>query len=232
MSELAGVAGGERPRERLGRVGASPLNDVELLALVLGHGVSGRGAGEIAADLLREVGGVHQLARVSPRRLARVAGVGLAQASRVVAAIELGRRTLSVAPLARLPLRSAAQAAEFLLPRFGAHPVERFGVVMLDARHRLIGVHVISEGSVDRTIAIARDVFREASIVGAAAVLLFHNHPSGDATPTSDDLALTRRLADAGVILGVDVVDHLILADTKYCSLRQHQVFRRPAVPP
>ena len=145
----------------------------------------------------------------------------LAQASRILAAVELGRRTLTVLPDARTPIRSPDDIAEFLLPRFGAHPVERFGVVLLDTKHRMMGVHIVSEGSLDATLALPRDVFREATIAGAAAVLLFHNHPSGDPKPSPDDVVVTRRLTAAGRIVGIDVVDHLILADATYYSLRK-----------
>ncbi len=213
------------PRERLARLGVSSLGDSELLALVLGHGTAGRSARDIASALLREVGGIHGLTRVNSSRLVRAPGVGAAQASRVIAAVELGRRTIRVSPHARLPLRTAADAAAFLLPRFGAHPVERLGAVLLDARHRFLRVHIVSEGSLDAAIGVPRDVFREATISSAAAVLLFHNHPSGDPAPTREDVDLTRRLAAAGRIVGIDVVDHLILADGRFCSLREIRAF-------
>jgi DNA repair protein RadC len=213
------------PRERLSRLGARSLADSELLALVLGHGTSRRPARAIASALLRDVGGVHGLARVSRERLAMATGVGLAQASRVIAAIELGRRTLCTPPRARLPLHTPEMAAALLLPMFGAHPVERVGVVLLDGRHRFIRLHLVSEGTLDAAPALPRDVFREAAIAGAAGVLLFHNHPSGDVEPSKDDVALTRRLAAAGRIVGIDLVDHVILADDKYFSFRQAGLF-------
>lgn len=215
----------DRPRERLARTSASSLGDAELLALVIGHGLHGHSALEIATALLLDVGGIHGLARARRTRLARIKGVGDAQASRIVASVELGRRTLTVAAPERLTLDSPAALGQFLLPRYGAHPVERFGVVLLDARSRLIDVHLVTEGSLDRSLALPRDVFREAAVVGAAAIALFHNHPSGDPSPTRADVELTRRLADAGRVLDIPVVDHLILADTAYCSLRQAHVF-------
>jgi DNA repair protein RadC len=212
------------PRERLGRLGARSLSDSELLALVLGHGTPRRSARDIATAILKDVGGIHGLGRTSGSRLARLAGVGEAQASRVLAAVEMGRRTLTVSPSAREPLRTPADIAAFLLPRYGTHAVERFGVLLLDSRHRYRGVHIVSEGTIDAVVALPRDVFREATIAGAPAVVLFHNHPSGDPAPTDADVLLTRRLIDAGAIVGIQVVDHLILADTRYCSLRASQV--------
>jgi DNA repair protein RadC len=214
----------DRPREKLVRHGARALGETELLALVIGHGSEGRSAFDLATTILREVGGVHGLTRVTPARLTRLRGLGGAKASRVLAAIELGRRTLCVVPRPRMPLRSPEELGQFLLPRFGAFPVERFGVVLLDARHRLLAVHLVSEGAVDATLAIPRDVFREATFVGASAVVAFHNHPSGDPWPSPSDIELTRRLMDAGRIVGIEVVDHLILADTDFVSMRKAEL--------
>ena len=155
-------------------------------------------------------------------------GVGTALACRVQAAIELGRRTLYLSPPARQQFLSPADAARFLLPRFGASAVERFGVMMLDTRRRLMRVQLISSGSLDTASAHPREVFREAAIAGAAAVVVFHNHPSGDPSPSVDDVRLTRRLAAAGEIVGIDLDDHLILADTRYFSLRDSEVCKWP----
>ncbi|HXT71825.1 MAG TPA: DNA repair protein RadC [Vicinamibacterales bacterium] len=211
----------DRPRERLARTGVSALGNRELLALVLGHGGAGRTATEMAAAILKELGGVHGLAKASPDRLGRLNGMGPAQSSRVLAAIELGRRTLLVSPNARLPLREPDELASFLLPMFGSHSTERFGAVLLDARHRLLRVHLVSEGSLDSAPAIPRDVLREATISQAASIVVFHNHPSGDVLPSREDFELTARLIDAGKIVGIDVIDHLILGDTVYCSIRR-----------
>jgi DNA repair protein RadC len=214
-------AGDDRPREKLTRNGVASLGDVELLALVLGHGTAGRSALRLAAEMLGDVDGVHGLTRVSPARLALIPGVGAAKSTRVLAAIELGRRTLLVSPRARLQFASPDECGSFLVPRYGAHPTERFGAVLLDSRHRMIRIQIVSEGALDAALAIPRDVFREAAICRAAAVVVFHNHPSGDPRPTSSDLELTRRLVDAGTIVGIDVLDHVILADTVFYSMRK-----------
>jgi DNA repair protein RadC len=111
--------------------------------------------------------------------------------------------------------------AGLLLPRYGAYPVERFGVVLLDTRHRLLAMRLISVGSLDASLANPREVFREAMLGGAAAVVVFHNHPSGDPTPSRDDVALTARLRAAGAVVGIDLIDHLVLGDVHYCSMKE-----------
>jgi len=218
---LENLAPHDRPREKLETHGAEALGDNELLALVLGHGTAGASALSVANALLAVSGGAHGLTRMSRSQLALVPGVGAALGCRVQAAIELGRRTLVVVPPIRRQFLRPRDVAEFLLPRFGAYPVERFGVMMLDTKRRLIRVQLISIGTLDATHANPREVFREATIAGAAAIVAFHNHPSGDVQPSRDDIAVTHRLAAAGSLLGIDLDDHVILADTRYFSMRQ-----------
>lgn len=214
----------DRPREKLDRHGACALGDNELLAVLIGHGTSGATALSLANDILSLAGGAHGLTRLHRDQLARIPGIGPAQASRVLAGVELGRRTLLHAAGVRRRFLSPRDIAAFLLPQYGAHPVERFGVLLLDTRYRLLSTRVISVGSVDASIAQPRDVFREALVAGAAAAVVFHNHPSGDPTPSRDDVALTMRMKQAGEVVGVELLDHLILADTHYCSMKESRV--------
>ena len=214
------IGPGDRPREKLARSGVGALGDNELLSLVIGHGTARADALTVANRLLAMSGGATGLTRLTRDDLARLPGVGVVGAARILAAVELGRRTLMRPRVLKRPLESAKEVAELLLPEFGAHPVERLGVVLLDTRHRVIRVHLVTTGTADSTLAAPRDVFRPALAAGAAAVIVFHNHPSGDATPSKDDVDLTRRLASAGDLLGVHLVDHLVLADSTYCSLR------------
>jgi DNA repair protein RadC len=209
----------DRPREKMERAGAGALGDNELLAVLIGHGASGTSALAIANRVLSMSGGVHGLTRVTLDDLSGVPGIGRAVACRALAAVELGRRTLVRRPRTRERILSAHDAAELLLPQFGASPVERFGVLLLDSRLRVIRAQLISTGAVDGSLAHPRDVFREAVRAGATNLVAFHNHPSGDATPSLDDAEVTERLVAAGDVVGVRVVDHLILADTHYCSM-------------
>jgi DNA repair protein RadC len=150
----------------------------------------------------------------------RVPGIGAARASQLIAAVEAGRRTLVRARRDRLQVVTPRDAAEFLVPQFGTRPVEQFGVVLLDTKHRVLRTTVLSVGTLDASIVHPREVFRAAASAGAAALVLFHNHPSGDPTPSDDDIALTRRLVRAGELMGIAVLDHVIVAESRFCSLK------------
>jgi DNA repair protein RadC len=217
---MIGLAPQDRPREKLAEQGKAALGDNELLAVLLGHGAQGVTALDLANQLLADLGGLRGLARVSPVELSRRRGVGTATASRLVAAIELGRRSVVRAGPARQQISAAVDAARYLLPRFGTAEVEQGGVLLLDARHRVLHARVLTRGTADATPMHPRDVFREAALAGAAALVLFHNHPSGDPLPSTEDLQLTKRMIEAGELMGITVVDHVILGDTSYCSLR------------
>jgi DNA repair protein RadC len=211
----------DRPREKLERHGPAALGDNELLALILGSGSRDAGALALANTVLVRVDGIIGLTRSTVLELQQVDGIGRARAAQVLAAVELGRRTLLRETAERPRMRDAQQIARYLLPQFGASPVEQFGIVMLDTRQHVLRVKIVSIGSLDSTIVHPREVFREAAGASAAAIVLFHNHPSGDPTPSPDDLALTRRLADAGEIMGIEVLDHVILGDGRYFSMRE-----------
>lgn len=227
---MKGIAPYDRPRERLDRVGTSALGDHELLALVLGHGHRTRSALELASAVLESAGGLHGLVRATADELQKVAGIGDARAAQVRAAIELGRRTLARVPRERVQLLTPRDVAAYLMPEFGSGAVEQFGVLILDSKHRVLKTRLLSVGSLDASVVHPREVFRAAVLGGAAAVVLFHNHPSGDPTPSRDDCELTRRLIAAGELMGIDVLDHVILADTRFVSLRESEalnVFKR-----
>jgi DNA repair protein RadC len=211
----------DRPREKLSRHGAAALGDNELVALVLGHGSRRGSALVLANELLTTAGGVHGLARSTCHDLVRIAGVGRARAAQVVAAIELGRRTLTRPPGVRLQILFPRDAAEYLMPRFGSRRTEQFGIMLLDVRHRLLRVAVLTMGTMDAAGVAPRDVYREAMLGGAAAIVAFHNHPSGDPTPSPDDVELTQRLAAAGALMGIDFVDHIVLGDGRHWSFKE-----------
>ena len=208
----------ERPRERLARHGAGALSSRELVALVLGTGSARASAFETAGRLLE--GGVRGLAQRSLADLEREHGLGRAKATRVLAALELGARLASEGRADQPALRTPAESARYLLPRYSARPVETFGLLALDVRHRLKREAVISVGCLTSSLVHPREVFQEAVLARAAALVLFHNHPSGDPEPSAEDVSLTRRLASAGTLMGIDVLDHLVLGAGRYVSFR------------
>ena len=215
------VAPHDRPREKLQRLGAGTLGDNELVAIVLGHGRPNQSALDLANMLLDGIGGIEALARARVDDLRHLPGIGPARAAQVLAAVELGRRTLTRAGRQRVQITTPRTAAELLLPLYGNRSVEQFGVVLLDTRHRVLRTTVVSVGTLDASIVHPREIFREATAAGAAALVLFHNHPSGDPEPSPDDVKLTQRLIAAGVLMGIEVIDHVILGDVRYCSLRE-----------
>jgi len=215
------LAPDDRPREKLCRLGVSALGDNELVALVLGNGSQRGDALTVANALLAAHGGLHGLTRCSCDDLIRVAGIGRARAAQVLAALELGRRTLAHAPSARVRIKNPREAAEYLLPRYGARSVEQFGILLLDSRHRVMRTAILAVGTLNSSGVLPREVFREAAVGGAAAIVVFHNHPSGDPTPSPDDVELTRRLAAAGALMEIALVDHVVLGDTRYWSFKE-----------
>ena len=218
---MKAIAPHDRPREKLDRLGTAGLGDNELLAIIVGHGSRQISALDVANLVLDAAAGVHGLARVSRDELGRVKGVGAAKAAQILAAVELGRRTLSRTPGDRVQFDGPEDVAAYLMPQYGSRSVEHFGIVLLDTKHRVLRTRVLSVGTLDASLVHPREVFREATLGGAAAIVLFHNHPSGDPVLSGDDVALTTRLVRAGDLMGVDVIDHIIVADACYCSFKE-----------
>lgn len=212
----------ERPRERLARLGPGALSARELVAVLVGTGARGSSALDLADDLLDS--GLRTLAARSLHDLERTRGLGRAKAGRLLAALELGTRVATDGGGEAPALASPEAAARHLLPRYAARPVETFGLLALDVRHRLRREAVVSVGCLTASLVHPREVFQEAVVSRAASLVLFHNHPSGDPEPSSEDLALTRRLAAAGTLMGIEVLDHLVLGAGRFVSLKERGV--------
>jgi DNA repair protein RadC len=208
----------DRPREKLARSGVGALGDNELVALVLGTGVKARPALEVAQDVLDLSGGVYGLTQAGIDDLLRVSGIGRSRAARLMAAVELGRRAISHVAGERVRFGRPSDIGRYLLPLYGGHREERFGIVMLDSKLRLIRSETLSVGILDASIAHPREVFRTAMLASASAIALFHNHPSGDPAPSEDDVFITTRLVAAGQLMGINVVDHVILGAGRWYS--------------
>jgi DNA repair protein RadC len=211
----------DRPREKLLRAGADALGDTELIALVLGSGMRSRGALVVAHDVMRAADDLHGLARIGIDELCRVPGVGPSRAARLLAAMELGRRTLFGDRGERPQMLSPKDLAHYLQPRYSGSAVERFGVLLLDQKQRVIRSEILTVGTIEAGMVHPRDVFRVAMLASASHVVVFHNHPSGDPAPSMHDRLVTRRLFEAGELVGIALLDHVILGGTSFYSFRQ-----------
>ena len=212
----------DRPRERLWTAGAGALTGQELLAVVLGTGCSGRDALAVAADLLARVdGSLRRLAGRPPAEFASVPGVGRGKAGRITAALELGRRVgvETEPPPARI--RSPEDVYRFYAPRLRDLEVEEFHVLALGSQSQVKADLLITRGILNSSLVHPREVFRAAIAEAAAGIIVVHNHPSGDPTPSADDRAVTRQLVDAGRLLDLPVHDHVIVAGLRHMSFAE-----------
>jgi DNA repair protein RadC len=211
----------ERPRERLLELGAAALSDAELLAILLRTGHRGASALDLARAVLAESAGLSGLPTLEPARLRR-RGLGPTKSAALIAAVELAARLARAEVPERLPLHRPAAAVRYLVLRYGRRDQEVMGALFLDGRHRLLLDKELYRGTINRASVEPRAILKEALLLAASGVLLFHTHPSGDPAPSAEDLAFTRRLAQAGEIVGIQLVDHLILGTTdRWVSLRE-----------
>jgi DNA repair protein RadC len=208
----------ERPRERLETFGAAALSTRELLAILIGSGLEGRSAVDVAGELLSPDGSLRRLAAAPMRELRRVRGVGPAVGSRVAAALELGRRMAREGPAERGRIGSPSDVFERCAPTLRDLQQEEFRVLLLNTQHAVLKELLVTRGILDASMVHPREVFKAAVVESAAAVILVHNHPSGDPTPSPEDREVTRQLADAGRLLGIPVLDHVVIGDARYVS--------------
>jgi DNA repair protein RadC len=211
----------ERPRERLRQHGPGSLSNPELLAIVLRVGSGRESAIALATRLLARWGGLTGLARASFGELCAEHGMGEAKAAQVKAALELGRRLLAAAPEERPVVRSPGDVANLLLADMALLEQEHLRVVLLNTRNHVLGVPEVYKGTVNSAQVRVADIFREAVREGCPAIVVVHNHPSGDPEPSREDVEVTRQMVMAGELLGIEVLDHLVLARSGYVSLRE-----------
>jgi DNA repair protein RadC len=212
----------ERPRERMARGGAVALSDAELVALLIEPGWRGKSALDIARELVSE--GLLPLARREWIPGKPVGSLGPSRVARMAAALELGRRIAALPATSTEPVDDPAKIAQQLIPRYAHRVQETFGGIFLDARDRIVSEREIFVGTLNSADVSPRDVFRHALHDHAASVIVFHNHPSGDPSPSSQDLVFTARLVDVGRALGVAVTDHIIVAGNAFVSLKQRHL--------
>jgi len=212
----------DRPRERLQSLGIDALSTPEIIALILGRGTAGEPVMDIAKSLLKEFGDVKGIAGASLQQLMHIPGIGLAKASQIMAAFEITKRMRErIEAGETVPYLNPRDIAAYLRPRLQGEKREHFLVMLLDTRNKLIKEAEISIGCLDTNIVHPREVYKEAITASAASVIFAHNHPSGDCTPSTDDIELTKRLVKSGEIVGIDVLDHIIVSDINYISLKE-----------
>jgi len=216
---IADIPVDERPRERMARGGAAALSDAELVALLIEPGRRGKSSLDIARELVAD--GLLALARREWIPGKPVGSLGPGRVARIAAALELGRRIATLSATSSEPVSGAAEVARALIARYAHRVQETLGGIYLDARNRIVSEREIFVGTLSSASVSPRDVFRHALHDHAASVIVFHNHPSGDPSPSPQDLAFTRRLVEAGQALDVPVLDHVIVASSGFVSLKE-----------
>lgn len=213
----------ERPREKLLQRGVHALSNAELLAILLQTGYKDRPALHVAEQVLTlyKAQGLGGIVNLSAEDFSAVKGIGSAKAATLLAAIELGRRLAQREAERRWAIRSAEDVAAYLMPRLRDETREHFIAVLLNSKNCVLAAPVISVGSLNASIAHPREVFREAVRASAAAIIVAHNHPSGDPKPSREDLAVTRSMVAAGELMQIPVLDHVIIGDNAYSSLKE-----------
>jgi DNA repair protein RadC len=211
----------ERPRERLLNCGAQALSNAELLAILLRTGAPGENVITLSTRLLKEFGGLPGLAKAGLSDLTEVRGISTAKVAQFKAGLELGRRLLLSSPDARPQITCPADAANLLMLEMGSLVQENLRTLLLDTKNRVLKQHTVYVGNVNASIIRVGEVFREAVKENATAIIVAHNHPSGDPSPSPEDITVTRSIVEAGLLLSVEVLDHLIIGHQSFVSLKE-----------
>lgn len=221
MYRITDLAASERPRERLAKHGPGTLSDAELLAILLRVGVPGENAVQLAHRLLNTFGGVSGLHRAPFEVVCEQHGIGQAKAAQIKAALELGNRLMLESPEERPSIHSPADAAALVQFSMSALEQEELRVILLDTRNRVLHIDSIYRGSVNTSQVRIGELFKSAVRRNAASLVVIHNHPSGDPTPSPDDVAVTRAVVAAGKLLDIEVLDHLVIGQGRFVSLKE-----------
>jgi DNA repair protein RadC len=211
----------ERPRERLLHVGASAVSTAELIAIILRVGTGGENVVALSQRLIAKFRGLGGLARASTSELCNEKGLGEAKVAQLKAAFELGRRLLVESPEEKPTITSPADAANLLLGEMSLLEQESMRVVLLDTRNRVQAIQTIYQGSLNTTMVRVGELFREAVRANCAAIIVAHNHPSGDPSPSPEDVAITKEIVAAGKLLSIEVLDHLVIGRQRFVSLKE-----------
>ena len=214
----------DRPREKMAANGAAVLTDAELIAILLRTGTAEKSAIDIASEMTADGGLYKRLAGITRlNELTNIKGLGQAKAATVLAALEIGRRIASAKPIEKIHLSCPQDVADFLMPRLRYAAKEQFVVILLNGKNKVIGTEVVSKGSLSSSIVHPREVFAPAMLHHAAAIMVAHNHPSGDPKPSFEDEEITRMLSRSGKVLGIPMIDHVIIGDGNYYSFLENE---------
>jgi DNA repair protein RadC len=211
----------ERPRERMQQFGAQALSNAELLAILLRTGTYAESAVRLAQKVLIEAGSLRNLVDMSKDQLMTIKGIGSAKALQIQASIELGRRLARTSMSDTITIRSPQDVSTYLMEDLRYLQKEHFVCLFLNTKNHVIGQETLSMGSLNASIVHPREVFRAAIKRSSASIICVHNHPSGDPTPSPEDIQMTARLVEAGRIIGIEVLDHIILGDQNFISLKE-----------
>jgi len=214
----------ERPRERLANYGANQISNAELLAILLRTGLEGENVLSMAGRLLAEFGGLSGLSRITFDEICQLHGISKAKASQILAGIELGRRVASLDPEDRVVITSPSDLANLFMAEMSTLDREHFRVAVLSTRNQVLGIENLYSGSVNAALVRPAEVFSTAVRRNAPQIAVVHNHPSGDPTPSQDDVSITKNLVEAGRLLDVEVVDHLVVGQGRYISMREKKL--------
>ncbi len=214
----------ERPRERLHHLGAQALSTTELLAIVIGTGHGDDHVLYLAQRLLQHQKGLPGISRASLTELQAIRGIGVTKASRIKASFELGRRLMAVSRHEQPLIGSPADAANLLMPDMMYLEQEHLRLILMDTRNRLLGTPTVYIGSLNTSVIRIGELFRVAIKENAAAFIVAHNHPSGDASPSAEDISVTRKIVEAGKLLDIDVLDHVIIGHQRFVSLKERSL--------
>ena len=214
----------DRPREKMAANGAAVLTDAELIAILLRTGTAEKSAIDIASEMTADGGLYKRLAGITRlNELTNIKGLGQAKAATVLAALEIGRRIASAKPIEKIHLSCPQDVADFLMPRLRYAAKEQFVVILLNSKNKVIGTEVVSEGSLSSSVVHPREVYAPAMLHHAAAIMVAHNHPSGDPKPSFEDEEVTRMLSRSGKVLGIPMIDHVIIGDGNYYSFLENE---------
>ena len=220
-ARISDIPEGERPRERFREIGASGMSQRELIAIVLRSGTEGAGALSLADMLLNRFGGLNGLSRATLTELQQVHGIGEVKAIEIKAVLELGKRAMMTAQDTKPQVKTPADAAQLLMLHMGLLEQEEVRTMLLDTRNRVVATPMIYRGSLNAASMRVGEVFKDAIRNNAASVIIAHNHPSGDPTPSAEDVTVTKALCAAGKLLDIEVLDHIVIAHNRYVSLKE-----------